>query len=96
MRIERLIPRPRRDLWRALIEHAELGEHGPVLRFARAGGVSASAAKITAYQSEKILECAWDGAVLRWELHARGEQTLLVFTHEENAARPRETGAFCE
>ena len=88
MRIERLIPRQRRDLWHALIEHAELGELGPVLRLARAGGVSASAAKITAYQSQKILECAWEGAVLRWELHARGEQTLLVFTQE--------TGAFCK
>jgi hypothetical protein len=86
MRIERLIPCPRRELWRALIQHAELGEHGPVLRLALPGGVSATAGKITFYRSERILECAWGIDVLRWELHARGEQTLLVFTHAENAA----------
>jgi hypothetical protein len=86
MRIERLITCPRRHLWRALIQHAELGEHGAILRLALPGGVSASAGKIIAYKSGKMLECAWDSAVLRWELHARGEQTLLVFTHTENAA----------
>ena len=86
MRIERLIPCARRDLWRALIQHAELGEHGPILRLALPGGVSTSAGKITFYRSERILECALGIDVLRWELHARGEQTLLVFTHAENAA----------
>jgi hypothetical protein len=86
MRIERLITCPHRDLWRALIQHAELGEHGAILRLALPGGVSASAGTITAYESGKMLECAWDSAVLRWELHARGEQTLLVFTHTGNAA----------
>jgi hypothetical protein len=88
MRIERFIPRPRGELWRALIEHAELGEDGPMLRLALDGGVSASAGKITAYQSEKILECAWHNDVLRWELHARGEPTLLVFTHERSNETP--------
>lgn len=86
MRIERLIPCPRRDLWRALIQHTELGHHGALLRLALPGGLSETAAHITVYESPRILECAWGGDVLRWELHARGDKTLLVFTHAENAA----------
>jgi len=86
MHIERLIPCPPRDLWRSLIQDAELGEHGATLPLALPGGVAASAGKIIAYQSETILECAWEGGVLRWELHPRGEQTLLVFTHTETQA----------
>src|SRR5262245_51961546 len=85
MHIEQLIPCPRRDLWRTLIQDAELGEHGPMLPLALPGGVAASAGRIIAYRSEAILECAWEGDMLRWELHARGEQTLLVFTHTETA-----------
>lgn len=86
MRIERLVPCARRELWRFLIQHAELGEHGAILRLALPGGVSSAAGKITVYRSERILECAWSTEVLRWELHARGDETLLVFTHAESAA----------
>jgi hypothetical protein len=86
VRIERLIPCARRDLWRALIQHAELGESGAILRLALPGGVSETAGRITFYESERILECAWGIDVLRWELYAHGDKTLLVFTHAENAA----------
>ena len=86
MRIEKLIPCSRRDLWRALIQHTELGEGGATLRLPLPGGLSETAARITVYDSPRVLECAWGGDVLRWELHARGDKTLLVFTHAENAA----------
>ncbi|HEX6154784.1 MAG TPA: hypothetical protein VFZ54_02095 [Burkholderiales bacterium] len=86
MRIERLIPCQPRELWRALIQHAELADGGPVLRLALPGGVSANAGKITLYKSERVLECCWGIDVLRWELHERESETLLVFTHAENAA----------
>ena len=89
MRIERLIPCPRQNLWQALIQHAELSEHGAVLRLALPAGVSATAGSITVYDREKILECAWSSEVLRWELHAHGDSTLLAFTHPESAAQWR-------
>ncbi len=87
MRIERLVPCPPKELWRALIRHAELAERGAVIRLALPGGLSEAAGKITAYESEKVLECAWSGGVLRWELAARDGMTLLVFTHEPDAAQ---------
>jgi hypothetical protein len=87
MRIERLVPCPPEDLWRALIQHAELGEQGAMLRLALPGGLSETAARITVYESPRVLECAWGADVLRWELHARDCMTLLVFTHAECAAQ---------
>jgi hypothetical protein len=84
MRIERLIPCPPRELWRVLITHTELAERGAMLRLALPGGVSPTAGTITVYESQKTLKCAWGGDVLRWELHARGATTLLVFTHAED------------
>jgi hypothetical protein len=87
MRIERLIPCKPKDLWRALIQHTELAERGALVRLALPEGISPTAGKITVYESEKILECAWGADVLRWELHARGCETLLVFTHAECAAQ---------
>ena len=88
MRIERLIPCSARDLWRVLITHTELAQRGAVLRLALPGRVSPTAATITVYESQKTLECAWGGEVLRWELHARGATTLLVFTHAKAAMNP--------
>ena len=87
MRIERLIPCPPRELWRVLITHTELAERGAMLRLGLPGGVSPTAGTITVYESQKTLECAWAGEVLRWELHARGATTLLVFTHAERMVR---------
>jgi hypothetical protein len=87
MRIERLIPCPPQDLWRALIEHTELGEHGPLLRLDLPAGVPSTPGRITAYESGKVLECVWGSDVLRWELHPRQESTLLVFTHAECATQ---------
>ena len=90
MRIERLIPCPPKDLWRALIQHTELAEGGAVLHLALPCGLSQSAGKITVYESQRILECVLGADVLRWELHPRGErgeETLLVFTHAECAAQ---------
>jgi hypothetical protein len=86
MRIERLIPCSPKDLWCALIQHTELAERGAMLHLALPGGLSATAGRITAYESQKLLECALGGDVLRWELHAQGCQTLLVFTHAEDVA----------
>ena len=40
MRIERLVPCPPEDLWRALIQNTELGKHGAMLRLALPGGLS--------------------------------------------------------
>jgi len=85
MRIERLIACPPADLWRALIQHTELAECGAELRLALAGGVSATAARITLYESQKRLECVFGGDVLRWELYPCGDMTRLVFTHAEDA-----------
>jgi hypothetical protein len=87
MRIERLIPCPPKDLWRALIQHTELGERGAFVRLSLSDGLSQTPGRITVYESEKLLECAWGSDVLRWELHARGCETLLVFTHAECAAQ---------
>jgi hypothetical protein len=84
MRIERLIPCPPRELWRVLITHTELAQRGAMLRLALPGGVSLTAGTINVYESQKTLECAWGGDVLRWELRARGATTLLVFTHAED------------
>ena len=86
MRIERLIPCPPADLWRALIQHTELAECGAGLRLALPCGASATAGRITRYESQKLLECVLGSDVLRWELYACGEMTRLVFTHAEDAA----------
>jgi len=87
IRIERLIACPPRALWRALIRETELGEEGAFLRLALPAGVSSDAAKITAYQSGRMLECCCASGVLRWELHPRKAKTLLVFTHAEGAGQ---------
>jgi hypothetical protein len=86
MRIERLVPCPPEDLWRALIQNTELGEQGAMLRLALPGGLSETAGKITVYESPRVLECAWGADVLRWELQPQGCHTRLVFTHAECAA----------
>jgi hypothetical protein len=87
MRIERLIPCPSKDLWRALIEHTELGEQGALLRLRLPAGVPSTPGRISAYESGKVLECVWGSDVLRWELYPRQHATLLVFTHAECAAQ---------
>lgn len=87
MRIERLIPCSPKDLWKALIRHTELTERGALLRLPLGPGVSHAPGTITAYESERLLECAWGSDVLRWELQARAGGTLLVFTHAECAAQ---------
>jgi hypothetical protein len=87
MRIERLIPCSPKDLWQALIQHTEIAERGALLHLPLPGGRSPMAGNITAYESEKVLECRWGSDVLRWELHARDGGTLLVFTHAECAAQ---------
>lgn len=87
MRIERLIPCPPAHLWRALIQNTELGKQGAMLRLALPGGLSETAGKITVYESPRVLECALGADVLRWELHAQGCMTRLVFTHAECAAQ---------
>jgi hypothetical protein len=89
MRIERLIPCPPRDLWRALITDTELAQRGAALRLAFPGGTSPSPGTITVYESQKTLECVWGGDVLRWEVHARNAMTLLVFTHAEDCTQWR-------
>src|SRR5215475_10400563 len=78
MRIERLAPCPPKELWWALIENAEATERGVMLRLALPGGVSQVAGKITRYESPTLLECCWDGNVLRWELEPRCEGTTHV------------------
>jgi hypothetical protein len=87
MRIERLIPCPPTELWRALIQHTELGAEGPVMHLSLPCGLSNSTGRITVYESQRVLECALGADVLRWELHPRGADTLLVFTHAECAAQ---------
>jgi uncharacterized protein YndB with AHSA1/START domain len=87
MRIERLIPCSPKELWQALIHHTELAERGALLHFPLPGGRAPIAGRITAYESEKLLECRWGSDVLRWELQARDGGTLLVFTHAECAAQ---------
>jgi len=77
MRVERLVPCPPKDVWRALIEHAELGARGAVLRLGPAG--NGFVANITVYRSKKILECVRGREVLRWELHPQREMTRVVF-----------------
>jgi hypothetical protein len=90
LRVERWLASSPQELWRALIQHSELGEQGPMLRLALAGGVSATAGKIMVYDSQKTLECAWGGGILRWELQACGGMTRFIFTHtcNELAAAP--------
>jgi hypothetical protein len=85
MRIERLIACAPKDLWRALIQQTELGEHGALLRLPLPAGFPAASGRITAYESGKLLECRWGSDVLRWELEPREGMTLLVFTHAECA-----------
>jgi uncharacterized protein YndB with AHSA1/START domain len=87
MRIERLVPCPPEELWRALIQNAELGREGAMLRLALPGGPSETAGKITVYESPRVLECVWGADVVRWELHAQGCMTRLVFTHAECCAQ---------
>jgi len=77
MRTERLVPCPPKDVWATLIQHAALTTRGAVLML---GGCDAGfAADITVYQSHKVLECVCGEDALRWELHARGKVTLVVF-----------------
>jgi len=77
MRTERLVPCPPKDVWATLIQHAALTTRGAVLML---GGCDAGfAADITVYQSHKVLECVCGEDALRWELHARGKMTLVVF-----------------
>ena len=82
MRIERLVPCPPEDLWRALIQNTELGKHGAMLRLALPGGLSRPRGR-SVYESPRVLECAWGADVLRWELQPQGCMTRLVFTHAE-------------
>ncbi len=78
LRVERLVPCPPGDLWDALIEHAELDEQGAVLHLGRRGGF---AAKITVYESHKVLECTRGADALRWELCPSGKMTRVVLTY---------------
>ncbi len=78
LRVERLVPCPPGDLWDALIDHAELDEQGAVLHLGRRGGF---AAKITVYESHKVLECARGADALRWELCPSGKMTRVVLTY---------------
>jgi hypothetical protein len=85
MRSERLIACPPRELWHVLIRETEIAREGAFLRLALAAGVLSDAAKITAYWSGRVLECRCGSGVLRWELHPRKADTLLVFTHAAGA-----------
>jgi len=87
MRIERLVPCPPQELWRALIQHTELAEGGAMLRLALPGRLSETAGRITVYESPRVLECASGTEVLRWELYPQGCMTRLVFTHEPDIAQ---------
>jgi hypothetical protein len=73
-RVERLVPSPPEDLWNALIEHAELDEQGAMLH------LGSFAARITVYESRKVLECTRGTDTLRWELHPSGKMTRVVLT----------------
>jgi hypothetical protein len=86
MRIERLVACPPEVLWRALIQNAEATELGVMLRLALPGGLSETAGRITRYESQALLECCWDGSLLRWELEPRGDGTTrVVITHARDS-----------
>jgi len=81
MRIERLVPYPPKRLWAKLIQNAEATDQGVVLHVAPPGDARALDCTVVRYESPTLLECRWDGNVLRWELTPHGEgMTLLAFT----------------
>jgi hypothetical protein len=86
MRIERVVPCPPAVLWRALIQNAEATERGVMLRLTLPGGLSETAGRITRYESRTLLECCWEGSLLRWELEASGDGTTrVVITHARDS-----------
>jgi hypothetical protein len=74
-RIERLVWSSPEELWDALIEHAELDEQGAALQ------LGSCAAKITVYESRRVLECTRGTNTLRWELHRCGKMMRVVFSY---------------
>ena len=87
-RIEGLIPRAPREVWQALIQDAELTERGALLRLVVSGGPSESTARITRYESLRLLECCCDGKLLRWQLEPRDQNTThMIFTYTPETRR---------
>jgi hypothetical protein len=81
-RLARYLPHSPSKIWQALIQNAELGEHGALLRCPPAPISTPCVATITAYESKKRLECSWGGRRLCWELEARNDKTLVTFSHD--------------
>ena len=80
MRIERLVPCPPEDLWRALIQNTELGKHGAMLpRASRRAFETAGTIGLRIAAGARVRLGA---DVLRWELQPQGCMTRLVFTAE--------------
>jgi len=78
MHSKQLFPCAHTQLWKALINDAELAECGAMLRLVLSRGESESAAQITRYESSRLLECRSDGRLLRWQIEPQGKNTTLV------------------
>jgi hypothetical protein len=81
LRIVRRLPYPPEEVWSALINNCELGKHCAMLRFTLIGEHLTDTARITVYESRRVLQCSWDDSSLRWELDGRDGATSVTFTH---------------
>jgi hypothetical protein len=81
MRTERVVPCRPEQFWWALIQSAEPSDTGVVLRCSLTGDGLEISARITRYESMRLLECRQDGHLLRWEIEPCDQGcTRVVFT----------------
>jgi len=108
LRYERRYRHPPEKVWRALVEPEELrhwfptridGERraGARLSFVFEGGEAPTlGGELRVFEPPHTLEYTWDDEVLRWELSATDEGSLLVFTttFEARAKAPRDAAGW--
>jgi uncharacterized protein YndB with AHSA1/START domain len=93
LRMERSLEHPPEQVWRVLTESEHLAQWFPsdvemepkpggAVRFVfREGEAPPSEGVVTEFDPPRVLAYTWFDNVLRYELHARGDECLLIFTH---------------
>jgi uncharacterized protein YndB with AHSA1/START domain len=88
LRFERALAHPPERVWQALTDPAEQGSWHPTpceLEPHEGGRVAYDGempdGEVVEYEPPRLLAHTWGGDVLRWELIARGDATMLVLTH---------------
>jgi uncharacterized protein YndB with AHSA1/START domain len=93
LRMERWLPHPPEKVWRALTESVHLThwfpsyvemepQVGGVVRFVfPEGEAPPNEGIVEEFDPPRVLAYTWSEDVLRFELHARGDDCLMIFTH---------------